>query len=68
MCSEDIKKQINAGLENGAIGCKLVGAGGGGFIMFIANDRVQLRKTMAEMGLTELRFNIDHLGVHVLQA
>ena len=68
MCSEEIKTFLKVGLENGAIGGKLVGAGGGGFLLFISNNRVHLRKKMSELGLQELRFNIDSLGVHVLQA
>ena len=67
MCSDEIKEFHKIGIENGAIGGKLVGAGGGGFILFVARDKIQLRKTMAKIGLNELRFNIDELGVHVLQ-
>jgi D-glycero-alpha-D-manno-heptose-7-phosphate kinase len=68
MCSEEIQKFHKIGIENGAIGGKLVGAGGGGFLLFIAQDKIQLRKAMNKIGLKELRFNIDKLGVHVLQA
>ena len=67
MCSSEIKNFYQIGIENGAIGGKLVGAGGGGFLMFVAHDKVQLRKAMSNIGLKELRFNIDLLGVHVLQ-
>tara|TARA_Y100000739_G_scaffold87766_1_gene74906 strand:- start:18 stop:998 length:981 start_codon:yes stop_codon:yes gene_type:complete len=67
MCSSEIKNFLKIGFENGAIGGKLVGAGGGGFLMFIADDKVQLRKAMSKIGLKELRFDIDLLGVHVLQ-
>tara|TARA_Y100000589_G_scaffold31786_1_gene26585 strand:+ start:369 stop:1352 length:984 start_codon:yes stop_codon:yes gene_type:complete len=68
MCSEEIKEFHKIGIENGAIGGKLVGAGGGGFLLFITKDKIQLRKSMTKIGLKELRFNIDKLGVHVLQA
>ncbi len=68
MCSEEIKSILEKGLKNGATGGKLIGAGGGGFLMFIAHDKNQLRKTMTNCGLRELRFDIDNLGVHVLQA
>ena len=67
MCPPKIKKYFDIGLANGAIGGKLIGAGGGGFIMFIADDKNQLRKVMTENGLKELRFNFDQIGVHVLQ-
>ncbi len=68
MCSEEIKSFLEEGLNNGAVGGKLIGAGGGGFLMFVASDKNQLRKKMHECGLRELRFDIDNLGVHVLQA
>ena len=67
MCSDEIKNFLNIGIENGAIGGKLVGAGGGGFLLFVAKDKIQLRKAMSKLGLIELRFNIDKLGVQVLQ-
>ena len=66
MCSEKILNYYKEGLENGAIGGKLVGAGGGGFLMFIANDRIQLRNKMSELGLEELDFKFDFMGVHTL--
>ncbi len=68
MCPEKILKFYDIGLKNGAIGGKLVGAGGGGFLLFISNNKTQLRKSMSNLGLKELRFNIDNLGVNVLQS
>lgn len=53
---------------NGAIGGKLVGAGGGGFLMFYAEDRRRLRQTMAHAGLEEVRFRFDFEGTKVLLA
>jgi D-glycero-alpha-D-manno-heptose-7-phosphate kinase len=62
--------QINAwydlGYANGALGGKLIGAGGGGFILFYAQDRVALRKAMLGAGLTEVRFKFDYEGSKVL--
>ena len=40
----------------------LIGAGGGGFLMFYAHDRVRLRKAMQEVGLLEVRFGFDYAG------
>ena len=42
--SKEIQNYISLGLKNGALGAKLIGAGGGGFIMFICNDKHQLKK------------------------
>src|SRR5712692_7889051 len=42
------------GVANGALGGKLVGAGGGGFLMFYAEDRVRLRRAMLDAGLPEV--------------
>jgi len=54
--------------SNGAIGGKLVGAGGGGFLMFYASDRNRLRHTMADAGLQEVRFRFDFEGTKVVLA
>jgi D-glycero-alpha-D-manno-heptose-7-phosphate kinase len=48
--------------RNGAVGGKLVGAGGGGFLMFYAADRNSLRHAMANAGLDEVRFKFDFEG------
>jgi D-glycero-alpha-D-manno-heptose-7-phosphate kinase len=69
--SKDISNnQINEwyeyGRANGAIGGKLVGAGGGGFLMFYAEDRRRLRQAMGRAGLEEARFNFDFEGTKIL--
>jgi D-glycero-alpha-D-manno-heptose-7-phosphate kinase len=53
-------------MRNGAIGGKLVGAGGGGFLMFYAADRNRLRQAMTESGLEEVRFRFDFEGTKVV--
>jgi D-glycero-alpha-D-manno-heptose-7-phosphate kinase len=52
---------------NGAVGGKLIGAGGGGFLMFLADDPTRLRKALAAEGLHELRFRFDYEGTRILQ-
>jgi D-glycero-alpha-D-manno-heptose-7-phosphate kinase len=64
--SEFIENAYNLGLNNGAIGGKLVGAGGGGFILFYASDREKLRNAMQGLGLEELRFKFDFEGTKVI--
>jgi D-glycero-alpha-D-manno-heptose-7-phosphate kinase len=51
---------------NGAIGGKLVGAGGGGFLMFMADDPKRLRRAMAAEGLRELRYKFDFEGARII--
>src|SRR5262249_51266697 len=48
--NENINRWYDVGYANGALGGKLIGAGGGGFIMFYAQDRVALRQAMAKEG------------------
>jgi len=58
----EINAWYDAAMENGAVGGKLIGAGGGGFLMFYASDKVQLRHAMRERGLREVRFRFDFEG------
>jgi D-glycero-alpha-D-manno-heptose-7-phosphate kinase len=51
---------------NGALGGKLIGAGGGGFLMFYAEDKSRLRQALAQVGLRELRFRFDYEGTKVV--
>ncbi len=65
------KTQIDAfydtALENGALGGKVMGAGGGGFFMFYCdNGKSAFRKALCGMGLKEMRFRIDQEGSKVL--
>jgi D-glycero-alpha-D-manno-heptose-7-phosphate kinase len=53
-------------MKHGALGGKLIGAGGGGFLMFYTEERTRLRKAMAEKGLQEVRFRFDFDGTKVL--
>lgn len=53
-------------MTNGALGGKLIGAGGGGFLMFYAGDKKKLRHAMREKGLTEVRFRFDFEGSKVI--
>ena len=46
----------------GAVGGKMVGAGGGGFLLFYTVDRTSLRAAMARESLTEVPFRFDHDG------
>ncbi len=48
--------------KNGALGGKLIGAGGGGFLMLYTEDKTRLRHAMREAGVRELRARFDFQG------
>ena len=66
MSNEDINAWYDCAMLNGALGGKVIGAGGGGFLMFYADDKVKLRHAMREKGLTEVRFRFDFEGTKIL--
>lgn len=66
MSNADIDRWYETGLRNGAVGGKLTGAGGGGFLLFLADDPPALRAAMSAEGLTEVRFGFDHDGSTVV--
>ena len=66
MSSSQIDEWYELGKKNGAIGGKLVGAGGGGFLMFYTEDPSKLRHAMAGAGLSEVRFRFDFEGTKVI--
>jgi len=66
MTSDFIDSAYSQAMESGAVGGKLVGAGGGGFLMFYANDKEKLRIKMSELGLEEVRFQFDFEGTKVI--
>jgi D-glycero-alpha-D-manno-heptose-7-phosphate kinase len=63
-----IDEWYSLAMKNGAVGGKLVGAGGGGFLMFYARDRNQLRHALSAAGLEEVRFRFDFEGTKVVMS
>ena len=61
--NKKINELYEIAIQNGAVGGKLVGAGGGGFLMFYAKDSEKLKKTMKNAKLEEVRFKFDFEGV-----
>ena len=59
---QQVDSWIREGIAAGAAGGKLVGAGGGGFLLFYAENKAELRAKMATRGLEEVRFRIDYEG------
>jgi D-glycero-alpha-D-manno-heptose-7-phosphate kinase len=66
MSNPQIDTWYDLAMRNGAIGGKLIGAGGGGFLMFLADDKINLRQAMRDAGLTEVRFGFDFEGTKVI--
>ena len=66
MSNPKINDWYDLALKNGALGGKLIGAGGGGFLMFYATDGVKLRRVMTAAGLEEVRFRFDFEGTKVM--
>lgn len=66
MSNPRINEWYDLAMANGAGGGKLIGAGGGGFLMFYATDKVRLRHTMRQAGLKEVRFRFDFEGTKLL--
>jgi D-glycero-alpha-D-manno-heptose-7-phosphate kinase len=66
MSNPSINEWYDLARANGAVGGKLIGAGGGGFLMFYAEDKARLRKAMRQAGLQEVRFRFDFEGTAVV--
>jgi len=66
MTSNFIDIAYSQAIQSGAVGGKLVGAGGAGFLMFYAEDKEMLRRKMSELGLEEVRFQFDFEGTKVI--
>ena len=62
MSNPRIDEWYEYAIKNGALGGKLIGAGGGGFLMFYAEDKVRLRRAMQKTGLREVRFRFESQG------
>jgi D-glycero-alpha-D-manno-heptose-7-phosphate kinase len=62
MSNPKIDEWCAIAMRNGALGGKLIGAGGGGFLMFYSEDKRRLLHTMLAQGLEEVRFRFDFEG------
>ena len=66
MTNDRIDQWFELARANGALGGKVIGAGGGGFLLFYADDKARLRRAMREAGLQEVRFRFDFEGTKVI--
>ena len=66
MSNERINRWYDLAMQNGAVGGKLIGAGGGGFLMFYCEERSRVRRVLADDCLEEVRFRFDFEGTKVV--
>jgi D-glycero-alpha-D-manno-heptose-7-phosphate kinase len=66
MSNPDIDRWYTLAMQNGAAGGKVIGAGGGGFLMFYADEKQKLRHAMTQAGLREVRFRFDFEGARTV--
>jgi D-glycero-alpha-D-manno-heptose-7-phosphate kinase len=68
MADSAIDEHYDAARKAGAIGGKLMGAGGGGFFMFYvrAADRRRVQEVLAARGLRPMRFRFDFDGARIM--
>lgn len=68
MSSGRINDMYEHARRNGALGGKLIGAGGGGFLMFYSESGSRLRRAMRQKGVRELRFRFDFEGTKLVHS
>jgi D-glycero-alpha-D-manno-heptose-7-phosphate kinase len=64
--SNVIDRYYDLAIKNGAVGGKLLGAGGGGFLLFYVKEENHKRLRQAMKDLKELNFNFDNKGVSII--
>jgi D-glycero-alpha-D-manno-heptose-7-phosphate kinase len=62
----DIDLQYERGLDAGALGGKVLGAGGGGFLLFYCPPSAQCQFLSAMQGLRRVPFRFEHNGSRVI--
>jgi D-glycero-alpha-D-manno-heptose-7-phosphate kinase len=66
MSNADIDAWYELAISNGAIGGKLIGAGGGGFLLFYTEEKAKLRAALRKAGLMEVKLGFDYEGTKIL--
>ena len=66
MSNPDIDRWYALAMENGALGGKLIGAGGGGFLLFYTEQKGRLRSALRGAGLVEVKLGFDYEGTKIL--
>ena len=66
MSNADIDRWYELARANGAIGGKVIGAGGGGFLLFYTEEKAKLRAALKREGLMEIKLSFDYEGTKIL--
>jgi D-glycero-alpha-D-manno-heptose-7-phosphate kinase len=66
MSNPDIDAWYELARENGALGGKVIGAGGGGFLLFYTEEKAKLRNALKRAGLMEVKLGFDYEGTKIL--
>jgi D-glycero-alpha-D-manno-heptose-7-phosphate kinase len=66
MSNADIDRWYALAMDNGAIGGKLIGAGGGGFLMYYTEQKSRLRAALRQAGLMEVKLGFDYEGTKIV--
>jgi D-glycero-alpha-D-manno-heptose-7-phosphate kinase len=66
MSNRDIDRWYGLAMQSGALGGKLIGAGGGGFLLFYTEQKGRLRHALRGAGLVEVNLGFDYEGTKIL--
>ena len=66
MTNPEIDGWYQLALDHGAVGGKLIGAGGGGFLLFYTEQKGRLRNALRRAGLMEVPISFDFEGTKIL--
>ena len=64
--SSKINKYFNIAFSNGALGGKILGAGGGGFLLFYVRKGKKKQLINSLKNLTQINFNFENDGVKIV--
>jgi D-glycero-alpha-D-manno-heptose-7-phosphate kinase len=66
MTNSEIDECYEFARRNGALGGKLIGAGGGGFLALYTEEKTRLRHALSSHGMREVRWRFDFQGATIL--
>jgi D-glycero-alpha-D-manno-heptose-7-phosphate kinase len=66
MSNPEIDAWYDLARASGAIGGKVIGAGGGGFLLFYTEEKAKLRATLKKAGLMEVKLGFDYEGTKII--